>query len=144
MSEFNRICFACKSKLKPNRNKENQFIFIDNKFYHEECFKKVKKIGRVCFKCKREIDLCNKRSIKFQNHFYHYDCFAYLCTQQTAKWKNAKKFIDQYEQEAIDEIEELKTKLNYYEKIENQTLTDFHEVTGEKDENTLNRSESMI
>ena len=39
-------------------------------------------------------------------------------------------------QDLNNKIEELKTKLNYYEKIENQTLTDFHEVTGEKDENS--------
>lgn len=112
MSKFNRICFACKKTITPKRIGNNDLIFIDNKFYHEECFKKLNCICKTCFKCKKEIDLVNEDKVKFQNHFYHLDCFNQLCLKPTQKWKNASKFVEQYISDAEYDTEKLKQKYN--------------------------------
>jgi hypothetical protein len=111
---FNRICYHCKSKIKLKRYDNENVAYYDNHYYHTQCLTDIinnegNKLVRKCGCCKEDINLIKSENVIFYDgKYHHYECFMNKCnTMKTPKWKTALKYIDQYIEEAKQNISKL-------------------------------------
>lgn len=104
-------CFTCKSEILIKRNQSySDVLYFDKRYYHKECFVKMKEVKKKCFCCKKDIVVHNidDELIYYDKHYMHVNCFLNWCNEKkTPKRKNALLNIETYKQEAYKEIKSL-------------------------------------
>lgn len=103
-------CGCCHLPIKVCRNRPDEFICYDNKFYHVSCFTEEYTFRRKCSYCKEPVWLHEgnpEHNVCYNNKYYHYSCFHEWCkaTKNPSKIRlNALKNIDCHVNTATEQI----------------------------------------
>ena len=144
---FNRKCFACKQSIDifdENLDISN-LVLVDERFYHKDCYNKMKLIKKKCYQCKKDIiygsDYKDK-GVYYDKHFYHDDCFTKWCTELkniTPKRKFALENKSMFEQEYTKTMDGfLKSRLSNKKTIEELNYDAVKTIQRIRDESDFN------
>lgn len=110
ITPFNRLCFHCRQPIKVQENGEHGSVFVNNQFYHEDCFvTPLQDLAKAkCFFCDKVVDLDMDNAAYYDKHFWHTECIiAKSQKTKTKKWKEAVQTLEVSKRAAKEEKQKI-------------------------------------
>lgn len=89
------MCFCCKLPIIIKEDGSFDAVFVNNHFYHTDCFLRQSVPIEKCYYCGKSIISVSDKVTYYDKHFWHKDCIIKKSQQtKTKKWRQAVQVMD--------------------------------------------------